>query len=448
MYKSFFYICLLLPFFLVVTGCNDSSDDTHAESSLTMGLIFPLSDPKGKPRHHAALLASQHLTGAGYPIKTVVADSGLSPFVGVEAARKLVENGNAKVLIGASSSSVTMEIAEWVSIPNKIPQISYASTSPEITDLEEDDNGDGFLFRTAPSDKLQGAVLAYLAKEIKGYDKVAIVYRQDSYGENLSSIFRNEFQSRGGIVDVEISHEAYSSGDFDLDSRIKEDFSVFSRNFSTDLDAIVVVSYKAESDIYVKLALEEKSFQGIEFLFVDGNKGITIFADGFDKHKLDDMCGTISSKESQDDYQLFEEEYEGSFGSLGDWTYLPNTYDAVIVAGLAAYSATQKNNGKEIKPIDISEQLGVVAGPPGIRVGPGADNIRKALKLLDKGESINYDGASSSIDFNNNGDLIAAPFEIWCYNNGQIKTTHICEVTDAIVPEQVDCKKLTATSQQ
>ncbi|MCK5521963.1 MAG: ABC transporter substrate-binding protein [Thiomargarita sp.] len=166
MYKSFFHVCLLLPFCLAISGCNDSNDDVHAESSVTIGLIFPLSAPKGKPRHHAALLAVQHLTEAGYSIKTVVEDSKLDRFLAVEAARRLVEVGGAKVLIGASSSSVTMEIADWVSVPNQIPQISYASTSLEITELNDDD----FVFRTAPSDKLQGAVLAYLAKEIKGYD--------------------------------------------------------------------------------------------------------------------------------------------------------------------------------------------------------------------------------------------------------------------------------------
>ena len=136
MYQSFLYICLLLSFFLAISGCNDSNDDVHAESSVTMGLIFPLSETTGKPRHHAALLAAQHLAEAGYPIQTVVADSKLDRFLGVEAARRLVENGGAQILIGASDSDVTIEIAEWVSIPNQIPQISYASTSPAITELK------------------------------------------------------------------------------------------------------------------------------------------------------------------------------------------------------------------------------------------------------------------------------------------------------------------------
>ena len=97
MYKSFFHVCLLLPFCLAISACNDSDDDVHAESSVTIGLIFPLSAPEGKPRHHAALLAVQHLTEAGFPIRTVVGDSKFDKYTGVEVANKLINDG-AKIL--------------------------------------------------------------------------------------------------------------------------------------------------------------------------------------------------------------------------------------------------------------------------------------------------------------------------------------------------------------
>jgi len=316
MYKSFFHVCLLLPFCLAISSCNDSGDDAHVESSVTMGLIFPLSVPKGKPRHHAALLAVQHLAEAGYPIQRVVADSKLDRFLGVEAARRLVENG-AKVLIGASSSSVTMEIADWVSVPNQIPQISYASTSPEITDLNDND----FLFRTVPSDKLQGAVLAHLAKE-KGYDNVAVIYRRGSYGENLSSIFQEEFQARGGIILIDAKpHAAYSHSDFDEKiSDIENEFERIFNDLPDELDAIVAISYKDDSDFYVKQAFKQDKFQKTDFIFVDGNKGVSIFTDEneFDKSKLDGMCGTFPGLPdytgSLDDPRLiFEDNYFNVF---------------------------------------------------------------------------------------------------------------------------------------
>jgi ABC-type branched-subunit amino acid transport system substrate-binding protein len=462
MYKSFFYVCFLLPILLAITGCNDSNDDNvHAESSVTIGLIFPLSAPKGKPRHHAALLAAKHLAEAGYPIRTVVEDSKLDKFLGVEAARKLVENGGAKVLIGASDSGITMEIADWVSIPKRIPQISYASTSQAITGLKDE----GFLFRTAPSDKLQGAVLAYLAKEEKGYDKVAIIYRQGSYGENLSSIFQEEFEKRcdengcGTVTSIQ-SHVAEPPKDFDPTENFNYIKNILDNIFDDGIpQAIVAISRDEESNLYIKQALAREEFKEVKFIFVDANKGTDIFDKGVSKTALNDMCGTLPSPPdyttSQNDPRLiFEKEYEAKFGPIGSLTYLHHSYDAVIVAGLAAYSATKKKNGAAITPIDIRNQLEEIASttetesPTEAKIGTGPDNIRKALELLDKGESINYEGASGNVDFDENGDVIA-PFEIWCYNNGETLTDKICEVTDIeTTPKLVVCKEPTPKPSQ
>jgi len=121
------------------------------------------------------------------------------------------------------------------------------------------------------------------------------------------------------------------------------------------------------------------------------------------------------------------------------------------VAGLAAYSATKKNNGKAITPIDIREQLDVVANPLGEKVGPGVDNIKYALEdFLAQDKAINYEGASGNVDFDEKGDVVyynkkngdvIVPFEIWCYNNGKIETDKICEV--ATTTKQVVCKEPT-----
>ncbi|RKZ89159.1 MAG: hypothetical protein DRR19_11815 [Candidatus Parabeggiatoa sp. nov. 1] len=453
MSKSF-YVCLLLSVFLAISGCDDSDDNAHAEL-VTIGLIFPLSAPKGKPRHQAALLAARHLAEAGYPIRTVVEDSQLDKFLGVDAARNLVENGKAKVLIGASDSGITMEIADWVSIPNQIPQISYASTSPEMTELKDDD----FLFRTVPSDKLQGAVLAYLAKEVKGYEKVAVIYRQGSYGDHHSFEFQNEFQSRGGTVTSIQAHVADPPTDFDIEA----DFTHILDNIR-DVgipQAIVAISRDEESNVYIKQALARKEFKEVEFIFVDANKNTNIFKD-VSNTALEGMCGTFPSPPDyklppeEDSRLMFENSYNNVFpkdkqqeqGDLETYTFLHHSYDAVIVAGLAAYAATQEK-GQAITSIDIRDQLrNVAATQEGTKIGPGIDNLRTALEHLKNREPINYEGASGSVDFDNNGDVIA-PIEIWCYNNGQTQTSNICEVMDiGTEPKQVVCKEPTQKPSQ
>ena len=59
--------------------------------------------------------------------------------------------------------------------------MSPAATSPQITDLSDDD----LLWRTAPSDAIQGAAIAnYLLKETT-FNRIAIINRNDVYGNGL-----------------------------------------------------------------------------------------------------------------------------------------------------------------------------------------------------------------------------------------------------------------------
>jgi branched-chain amino acid transport system substrate-binding protein len=135
------------------------------------------------------------------------------------------------------------------------------------------------------------------------------------------------------------------------------------------------------------------------------------------------------------------------FNRLGS-TYLHHSYDAVVVAGLAAYAALQEK-GQAFTSIDIRDQLkNVAATPDATKIGSGPDNLRTALALLKNREPINYEGASGSVDFDKNGDVIA-PIEIWCYNNGQTQTDQICGVTDiGESHKQVVCKKPTPKPSQ
>jgi len=54
-------------------------------------------------------------------------------------------------------------------------------------------------------------------------------------------------------------------------------------------------------------------------------------------------------------------------------------------------------------------------------VTAGPEGLKRGMKMLDSGFTINYQGASGNVDFDENGDVIA-PVEIWCYEGGQIVT--------------------------
>jgi superfamily II RNA helicase len=60
-----------------------------------------------------------------------------------------------------------------------------------------------------------------------------------------------------------------------------------------------------------------------------------------------------------------------------------------------------------------------VANPPGQKIYPG--DFKKAFQLLKQGQTINYEGAAGSVDFDKNGDVVT-PIEIWKYSAGEIVT--------------------------
>ena len=58
----------------------------------------------------------------------------------------------------------------------QIPQISYSSTSPKLSDGKQYT----YFLRTAPSDELEGKGMADLLKNGFGYTSVAVVNSEDS----------------------------------------------------------------------------------------------------------------------------------------------------------------------------------------------------------------------------------------------------------------------------
>ena len=68
------------------------------------------------------------------------------------------------------------------------------------------------------------------------------------------------------------------------------------------------------------------------------------------------------------------------------------------------------------RPVDgaaIRDRLRAVGGPPGTVVGAGPQGVAEALRILGRGGEIDYEGASGSLDWDENGDLRRGHIGIW-----------------------------------
>jgi branched-chain amino acid transport system substrate-binding protein len=114
----------------------------------------------------------------GVDVEWVDGDDGTSAAVARETLASHVAEG-VHVVIGAAASQVTEAV-----LPDAVAAglilFSPSNTAAALSDLDPE----GYYFRTAPSDDLQGAALADMMLR-DGVQRVAIVARDDAYGNGL-----------------------------------------------------------------------------------------------------------------------------------------------------------------------------------------------------------------------------------------------------------------------
>jgi len=351
------------------------------------------------------MLASKQLEAAGFKIKLLHEDSETSAIPATNAAKKLVEIDGVVAIIGALASGVTVPVAESVTCPNNVIMISPASTSPLLTVLPADSNKD-FLFRTCPSDALQGVIAGRLAAS---YNKTAaVLYVNNPYGQGLAEQFKKSFEKMRGKVVAMVPH----------DEKAAESYTAELRKALADKpDRLCAFSYPEHAKVYLKEAIE--FFKYRHFLFCDGTKSEDIVKSLGTKN-VEGQMGTAPGSAGGDPYVIFNADYKTEYGKLPPLPFITNAYDGVAVVGLAAYAAKVK--GLPLNSNNIRDQLRKVANPPGEVILPG--EFQKAFDLLKKGKAINYEGAAGSVDFDKNGDVIT-PIEVWKYKKGQIVTVRM-----------------------
>ncbi|XP_026092161.1 metabotropic glutamate receptor 7 isoform X2 [Carassius auratus] len=114
-------------------------------------------------------------------------------------------------VIGASASSVSIMVANILRL-FQIPQISYASTAPELSDDRRYD----FFSRVVPPDSFQAQAMVDIVK-LMGWNYVSTVASEGSYGEKGVEAFMQISREAGGLCiaqSLKIPHD-HKQADFD-----------------------------------------------------------------------------------------------------------------------------------------------------------------------------------------------------------------------------------------
>jgi branched-chain amino acid transport system substrate-binding protein len=211
----------------------------------TVGTLLPVTGSLaflGPPEVDAAKLAINDINAAGgVPgFKKVVLEEGDSGDSSTNTATQTVNRllpKNIDVLIGAASSSVTLNVLDLVT-SNGVLMISGANTSPALTTAKDH----GLYWRTAPSDVLQGQFLGTLILQ-DGHSKVAIMSLQDAYGDGLNANVTKAITEGGGQVVANVVYDPKAT-DFSADvAKVK----------AAGPDAIVLIGFDESAQVIQEL---------------------------------------------------------------------------------------------------------------------------------------------------------------------------------------------------
>ncbi|XP_005987998.2 metabotropic glutamate receptor 7 [Latimeria chalumnae] len=157
-------------------------------------------------------------------------------------------------VIGASSSSVSIMVANILRL-FQIPQISYGSTAPELSDDRRYD----FFSRVVPPDSFQAQAMVDIVKAL-GWKYVSTIASEGGYGEKGVEAFIQLSRETGGLCiaqSLKIAHD-YTGADFD---------TVIKQLLETPTARGVIV-FANDEDIRQILAAAKRMHQVGHFLWV------------------------------------------------------------------------------------------------------------------------------------------------------------------------------------
>jgi len=342
-------------------------------------------------------LAVKHINEAGgvngMPVEVVVGDDQTDPTAATEEARRLIEVERVSAIVGPLASGVAIAVAESVAVPAGVVVISPSATSPGLTTV----NDNGFLFRSTTSDAAQGVVLAQLATD-EGIDNVGVLYLNGAYGQGLADAFE-------GAFDGTVTKASFEDGQASYLAELQA-------AKAGGAETLVAIGYPAQAQVFIREALENALFSN--FLFVDGTKSQQLI-DSLGAEALEGFKGTAPTGGPETDaFAAWKAAYEAEYGTVPELPFIREAYDAVIAIALAAQAAGS-NDGTAIR-----DQLRNVAAPGGTVFLPGAEGVKAALEAIIAGEEIDYEGAATTLNWNEDGDVTTGYIGIFQYTGGAI----------------------------
>jgi len=368
---------------------DDMDEEMFVAPAITIGYLLPqtgglsvIVDALVKPLE----MLQAEVTAAGAEVTLVPGDSGTDPNVASASADQLI-NDNVAAIMGAAGSAQTVAVLDKVT-DSQIVLCSGSNTGASLSDADDD----GYYFRTAPSDVLQGPALADLITD-DGATSVGIVYRNDEYGAGFEQVLAAGLEANGIEVGASVAYDPEATS-FDAEA---------GELAAAAIDAVVVISFAEGAQLFQAMIEAGVGPADIATYGTDGLKD-TVSAEAVDPGNpavLEGLRGTSPSAAPANGEATFIDRF-AEFAPDSPVIFSGQFYDCMMITLLASAIA-----GSADPAVFVDEINGVTSG------GTTCSSYEDCIHIIAGGGDIDYEGASGPLEFGENGEPTVGTYDLY-----------------------------------
>ena len=415
--------------------CNEIYPPSSPANAIVVGALVDSADSDDRLPLQAIKLGidqvNQRRSGEP-PLALHICETHASGDDARKSMQVLARRRNAVAVIGPPTSRAVFAIQDEV-IRSGIPIISYSATSPEISSLGTSSGAvDGLFYRIAPSDSLQGPVLAHqLPNPLSG--DYALLVVDDPYGRGLRDAFIEAVsQSPGLKAPVLTVPYLEPAGDRDevgtkqavasiIDNRSSLSYVVAITNTYSDIIVSALQDFPLPSDTPFNIFMGDGAQikKVLDLAEPKSNRQSPV------NQHLSRISGTaptadIANVGGTGAYLKYDEEFKLRWKGEEPTSqpYAAYAYDALYAAAIAIGAA-----GTEVTPGRVSQLLGRInkyetvtskcVPDQGNQIEVGMIGYTSAKNKLSAASGLVLLGASGQICFTPHGDRASSVYASW-----------------------------------
>jgi branched-chain amino acid transport system substrate-binding protein len=396
----------------VAPGCGAQEHNGPQKLNLQIANLLPITgvmDQFGKPGRRASDVALEEIrkaaakAGAQHTVTMRNIDYKSDPPLAVKYAGKLQEKGT-DCLTGPWGSGQAGRVGAAVAAPKRILQISPSAGDVRLGQVQDR----GYLNSVAPPDSLQATALVELmSRELGGAKgkRVNVGAIDLPYGKALAKAFKEQWTDHKGIINKLVTYRADQTS-------FKPQINALAQGKP---DAWVFFDFV---DVYVRIALEllqdkKSGFKPSKVFGTDSlaNPRLPIIGPTVS----DGLRGVaISAPNKGRSADTFDSAFKRVPGTNRQ-TFDAQQFDDVVLCYLSAVAA-----GTTSSP-EMKDEVRAVSGPPGKKYT--WLELDKAIKALEAGEDIDYEGVSGPINLDKHGSASAGVYDVYKVENNALQET-------------------------